>query len=553
MAGGWFLMSCRAGSPWWRWVLALFVVCASSQAAVASAVASSEWGTTFDPTFGDRGVVAAQLAPGTSSVATSVAVAGDGDVLVGAALGSGASTSGELVRLLPDGAFDGSFGLDGQVALPAPSGVTEVAAAGGGRIFALGGSLVELNVDGEPDASFGSAGVAVLPPSFAAWRFAVAPAGQIVVIGTVSLAGGDSAQSVVRLTAAGEPDGSFGTDGLFVLPDPVDQAGVPLSSVALGGLAVQPDGAIVVREASPLGFDLPLTVLQRVSASGAIDSTFGQDGQATIAGDSNDVGTYNPVLEADGTILVTDYEDCGGVLPPQFPAIWAVTPRGDELTPPAPGACTEEGPPPGALVALPDGNYLAVGVDCCGVDVGGTVVPLDLVSLWLFASNLEAFPDASEPLNGAFYGDQIVAVPGAVDPDGSLLALEPDGRLIFAGSAPAANGQQQMFVARVLGVSQAIVSLPSQPIRREPRSITLRLRCAPAQACLGRAELTEPHLLVGSGGFAIPPAASEHVTITLTPRGLSRLRDHPLNRVTLTLSPAHGPKRTATLIVPGTT
>lgn len=527
-------MSWRSG--WWRWVVALLVVCASLQAAGASAFAG--WGTTFDPTFGDRGVVSAQLAPGVNSAATSVALAPDGDVLVGASVGTGASMSGELVRLLPDGAFDPSFGVEGQVTFPGLSGVSEVAATPSGGVLALGGSLVELNADGTADGSFGSGGVAALPASFVAQRFALAPAGQIVVFGTASLAGGGSAPAVVRLTSAGEPDPSFGADGVFVLPQPLDEAEGPLTSVALGGLAIQPDGAVVVVEVGTYGTpndEHEGTVLERVSASGALDSTFGADGQASVQDDANSVGTFNPVVAPDGEVIVPVWL-CAGIGGPDSPTLLAFTPAGQQLDTQELG-CGIEYSNVGALVALPGGGYLASGGDDAW-----------LAFLYPFRPDLAQFPHTAEPLGandtiGPLYG-------GALDPDGSLLAVEPDGRLIVAGSVLAANGQRQLFVARVLGFSQAIVSLPSQPIHREPGSVTLRLGCAPAQACRGRAELTEPHLLVGSGEFSIDPATSGHVTISLTQAGRSRLREHRLNRVTLTLAPAHGPRRTATLIIP---
>lgn len=139
-----------------------------------------------------------------------------------------------------------------------------------------------------------------------------------------------------------------------------------------------------------------------------------------------------------------------------------------------------------------------------------------------------------------------------------LLAVQPDGKFLLAGTAPAANGEQAMFVTRLLGLSRpTVVELPRQHIRRSTRTVTLRLTCSPAQACDGEAHLYLPshnrhaRLAVGSVSFSIAPGHSREVALTLTHNGRVRLSEHTPRRVTLTLSLADGATRSGTIIVPG--
>src|SRR5205807_10631338 len=143
----------------------------------------------------------------------------------------GKPSSGFVVRLLPNGRIDSSFGHSGVVMPSDLSSITQVAAAPGERILVLGGSLIRLDQDGARNATFGVGGAAALPIGFAAQHFAIESNGEIVLIGTVTRPDGKSAAAVARLTSDGQPDPSFGTNGLVVLPTPVDRSGNPLTSL----------------------------------------------------------------------------------------------------------------------------------------------------------------------------------------------------------------------------------------------------------------------------------------------------------------------------------
>jgi uncharacterized delta-60 repeat protein len=527
-----------------RWGWALIVVCAVSQVAVATSYAG--WGTTLDPTFGKDGAVVAQVVPGVANAATSIALQSDGDVLVGGSAGAGqtgapGSSSGFVARLLPDGRFDSSFGDSGLVALADLSPISQVAVAPGGHILVLGGSLILLDQNGSRDTSFGLGGAAALPTAFTAQHFVIEPDGDIALIGTVTRSDGSTAVAVARLTSDGQPDPSFGSDGLVVLPPPVDQSGRPLTSVSPGGLVVQPDGDIVLTvrggpAASTSTLTFPASVLERVTATGAIDTSFGQNGQAFIAGPGETVGTFDPLLTANGDILVAVIASGGtGVI--QAPTILAISADGQELSP-LPGLIPEFAWA-GALVALPDGGYLVVD--------GSLLSDMDI----------EVDTAGKTSIGPLGWAERLTLTDGASDPD-SLLVAQPDGKLIVAGTAPAANGEQAVFVARLFGLSRpAVIGLPRQRIARSARTVTLRLTCSPAQTCNGQADLYLPpgrrqaRLAAGSGSFSIAPGHSRNVVIRLTHNGRVRLGGHAPTRVTLTLVLTDGPTRSATIVVPG--
>jgi hypothetical protein len=283
-------------------------------------------------------------------------------------------------------------------------------------------------------------------------------------------------------------------------------------------------------------------VLERVTPSGEIDTSFGQNGQAFIGGVGETVGTFDPQLTANGNILVPVLLG-GGTDAGQRPTVLAISPDGQELQPGA--RLVEEVKSVGVFAALPDSGYLML-------DAGYN---LGVARPNLFDINLDTS-------GGIFVGSlgyrvSVILPDGWSDPD-SLLAVQPDGKFLLAGTAPAANSEQAMFVARLSGLSrQAVVELPPQHIRRSARTVTLRLTCSPAQACDGKASLylsshsRHRRLAVGSGYFSIAPGHSREVVVTLTHSGRVRLGEHAHTRVTLTLALSDEATRSGTIIVPG--
>lgn len=167
--------------------------------------------------------------------------------------------------------------------------------------------------DGDPDPSWGDRGVAILPvpAGRSIGRYgtdaALLPDGRLVVAATVTDLTGipQTDFGVVRLTRTGQLDTSFGDAGYAI----VDFARSPSQAGDYtSGIAVQPDGKILVSGwATNLNADADFAIL-RLTAGGAPDPSFGNGGKVLVpfnldASNRDDYG-YHVALQADGKILV---------------------------------------------------------------------------------------------------------------------------------------------------------------------------------------------------------------------------------------------------------
>jgi uncharacterized delta-60 repeat protein len=117
--------------------------------------------------------------------------------------------------------------------------------------------------------------------------------------GRVVAAGAEGANVVVvRLTPAGEADGTFGTGGLVTVPGLVartDLGGPDRSE----GLAIQPDGQILIANRTATG----KFGIVRLNTTGSLDTTFGINGlvSASFGGDDD---ADSILLQSSGAIVV---------------------------------------------------------------------------------------------------------------------------------------------------------------------------------------------------------------------------------------------------------
>lgn len=134
-------------------------------------------------------------------------------------------------------------------------------------------SLVRLTADGLVDTSFGSNGRILTNLGGGARVYAVAvdPQGRIVVGGHFIDGSGRYQLMLARFTSAGQPDSTFGVGGVVR-----DLA----TAFDADRLALQPDGKIVVAGNSV--YDPDAQVLARYTAAGAPDTTFGSGGQILL-------------------------------------------------------------------------------------------------------------------------------------------------------------------------------------------------------------------------------------------------------------------------------
>lgn len=207
-----------------------------------------------------------------------------------------------VVRLLPDGSLDGSFGTAGifegpetfdfsadglgahTIILRTTTGGYRVTAsnAAGCQVFALTG-------DGAVDEGFGAAGVATVDATTACNALAPGSGDSLLVAGNAS-GGGFAA----RLLADGQQDPGFSAGAVA---DAMDDA----TAIAAGG-----DGSVVVAGTGVSGASI-----MRLQASGELDALFGSGG-STLIDLRSDTGTrpivHDMLVGGDGSVLAAGGE-----------------------------------------------------------------------------------------------------------------------------------------------------------------------------------------------------------------------------------------------------
>lgn len=229
----------------------------------------------LDPSFGSGGVVT-NNAPFTEFAGA--ALAPNGDIIVAGATSEVAT----ILRFLPNGTPDPSFGTSGVVSLPAPSS------------FFLGESF---------------------PLSLA-----VQSNGEILI--TYYAFNNTSTESeslLLRLTTSGVLDTTFGSGGQVPLTFPV-----PASwSASVTEILAQPDGKILVTGNITPPFrnhSAPLTLLARYLSNGALDSTYGSNGISEVVTPIDLPGSL-ALLSGDGLLALSSE---GAVTVSQFTSTGAL-------------------------------------------------------------------------------------------------------------------------------------------------------------------------------------------------------------------------------------
>lgn len=215
---------------------------------------------TPDPSFAGDGTLVTSLGPG-ADAAAGLVVTADGRLVVGATTDDGVRLRGVVLRLLPDGTPDTSFGTAGRAAVDDGLGLTagsgRLALQGDGRILVGGGArratpygvargmlVARLRDDGTVDTSFGPEGAAFLTlrngADAGAGGLAVQRNGEVLVAGVADTAAqGRHDAALACLDPDGTVSSSFG--GGQPVVDQVDED----DASRVRALALEPDGGIL--------------------------------------------------------------------------------------------------------------------------------------------------------------------------------------------------------------------------------------------------------------------------------------------------------------------
>lgn len=297
-------MSERRRRPILAAVLALGLVLAFVPSG-AAVVASGD----LDPTFGSGGKVTTAFA--SFSFARDMAVQADGKIVVVGQTDGGRHARFALARYERDGDLDRSFGGNGKVTTrfgADGASADGVAIATEGRIVVVGASAGRFAVaryepDGSLDGSFGGDGKVRTrfgPGEAGARDAAIAADGKIVVVGETVSASCCPATlwfAVARYGPDGTLDTTFGDDGK------VTTAFEGFGQAFASGVAVQPDGTIVVAGTASCEVSCSRFALARYLPDGTLDATFGVGGTVTTDLTGGFDMANAVAIAADGTIV----------------------------------------------------------------------------------------------------------------------------------------------------------------------------------------------------------------------------------------------------------
>ncbi len=305
-------------------------------------------------------------------------------------------------------------------------GVAVVSAVGAGSAFAA--------APGTLDSSFGSGGLAGTGQDTRLFAAAVQGDGKVVVAGESGVSSTPNIL-VARFTAQGGLDPSFGSGGIVHGP-PVGSGPAAVAR----GVAIQPDGKIVVvgTESDSSGNFPHALVVERYTSSGGLDASFGSGGKVEqLTGSSAGQGLAVAV-QPDGKIVATGAATASGS--DGFAARVAVlrlTSSG-ALDSSFAGGGTDVidlGPLSYArAVALQSDGKIVI----AGSQAPGLQVPNALIARLTSGGQL----DSSFGSGGSFAHQY---APGAANSSFNALAIQPDGKIIAAGSATSGNTGADRF------------------------------------------------------------------------------------------------------------
>jgi uncharacterized delta-60 repeat protein len=268
---------------------------------------------TLDASFAAFGKSTFFVSNGTD-VPNSVALQSDGKIVIVGSAGTGPASNFAALRLSGTGSNDSTFGSGGRLQVSFGTGedvAYDVAVQDDGKLLMAGYStinsnrdlsIVRLNVNGTFDTTFATGGG--LTVNFderedIAKAVEVSSNGEIFLAGQTRLPSGEANLIVLKLTAKGTLDTSFGNNGISIA---FTGQGAELSSLKL-----LPDNSLLGAGSVETGSTRSI-VLFRIDAQGNLDTGFGPAGSIVTASNSNVSFIANDLVsQENGKIIIAGY------------------------------------------------------------------------------------------------------------------------------------------------------------------------------------------------------------------------------------------------------
>jgi uncharacterized delta-60 repeat protein len=270
----------------------------------------------LDAGFGESGFALGQAVPFYNDSISALKLQPDGRIIA-AGISSVASEGGMafmVLRFLPDGANDPTFGIGGRAIATFGSSTAicrAVTLLPDGRIVAGGGVMVNDRVvfglaqfatNGVLEAGFGEGGQRIVPFEGANFSqvngLALQPDGKTIAAGVVSSTNGPDFV-VVRLNPDGSVDESFGNGGRVQ----TDVAGGSRDIVS--AVTVMPDGWIIVAGSSGTSVFSSKFAFACYRPDGSLDESVGEVGRVmTQFAQSHSDQAYEVALTGDGRVIL---------------------------------------------------------------------------------------------------------------------------------------------------------------------------------------------------------------------------------------------------------
>lgn len=401
-------------------------------------------GTQLDATFGQNGFIVKDFGSGEDEI-FAIAPQTDGKILVVGQYDNGAVENLAVARYLPTGELDEAFSDDGIFTHSMGSGNTRargLALQSDGKIVVAGSAedgghtvaLVRITPEGNLDNSFADNGQLLVPIADGEvnmYAVEVAADGAILAAGTITR-DGDAGTSgiVVKLTADGQPDAGFGTDGVSLLQYDYD--------VEIRAIALQADGKIVA-SGSFASSGTAGAGLLRLNGAGTVDESFGTTGQALLSLAGSDSIIHDVTSDSAGRLFVT-----GDVNNGNYRETFVASYKEDGTLD---SAFASSGIYQSSLAAENRGQAITRAADGTLLIVGYTATDQgNDVYLLTIAPKIAAAGEGGSEMSATY----ITADLADTNDVGNALAVMPDGSVYVAGSTET-NGNKDFALLRFIG------------------------------------------------------------------------------------------------------